>query len=225
MKKELSNIEYQEIIKKEEIHSIILLLVYFSLLGLDSFTANVELKSIKYIFAIVFYVGLFLLSILLFKDRLKNDFIVYKENAKKDIRFIIPRLVVMYIIYFAVSFFLLIIRRSISANQSTINNLPILIYYILVFIWAPIIEEIIFRVAIRRIIKNDKLFIIASAVIFGLIHCLSEKNIYNIIITAIPFSILGGFYAYVYSKTNNVVNNILCHFFHNGVLPTILKML
>ena len=45
-----------------------------------------------------------------------------------------------------------------------------------------------------------------------------EGSVIMALIMAVPYSILGGGFAYIYAKTNNITNNILCHGFHNFVV-------
>lgn len=92
-------------------------------------------------------------------------------------------------------------------------------------LWAPIVEELIFRGSLRRFIKNDKLFIVVSAVVFGLIHTIVETTLINVFVMAIPYMILGGFFAYVYAKTDNICNNILAHAFQNAVGMLLVNLL
>lgn len=84
-------------------------------------------------------------------------------------------------------------------------------------LWAPIVEELIFRGSLRRFIKNEKLFMVISAVIFGLMHTMVEATLINVFVMAIPYMILGSFFAYVYVKTDNICNSILAHAFQNAV--------
>ena len=70
---------------------------------------------------------------------------------------------------------------------------------------------------LRRIIKNNSLFIIASALVFGLLHTMHEPMLFNMIIMGIPYAAMGGFLAYMYTKTNNITTNISCHGIYNLV--------
>ena len=89
---------------------------------------------------------------------------------------------------------------------------------------TPIVEEVIFRGVLRRFIKNNTLFIIASGIIFGVLHTIGEASLANIIIMAMPYAVLGGGWAYLYAKTDNITNNILAHAFQN-TLATLLSLM
>ena len=106
-------------------------------------------------------------------------------------------------------------KQSTSVNQSTLESLPKWFVIPAAIIWAPIVEELVFRGVLRRFIKKDALFIIISALLFGLMHTIDEQSLLNVIIWTIPYSVLGGFLAYIYDKTNNICTNILLHSFIN----------
>jgi len=172
---------------------------------------------------IIFYVVMLGLSIAIFKDKLKRDIKQFKDNAKAYIKYILPRLGITYLIITITNLICIIItQQAQSVNQEAIEALPMWFVIPSAIIWAPIVEELIFRGVLRRFIKNDKLFIIASALIFGLLHTTSELTILNVFIMAIPYAILGGFLAYIYAKTDNITNNILIHAFQNTMSTLIM---
>lgn len=219
----IPQVEYQRSTKKELIYGIVLVLVYFSpfLLGMliqDNVSTNV-LKIIDILYNVV----LLILSILCFKDRLKKDIKLFKENTKSYIKYILPKLGIMYIIFLVINVVcILITGQADSVNQSTLEAMPLWYTIPLAVLWAPIVEEAIFRGVLRRFIKNNKLFIITSAIIFGLLHTMSEATLFNAIIMAIPYAVLGGFFAYLYAKTENISCNILAHCFQNTLASIIM---
>jgi membrane protease YdiL (CAAX protease family) len=42
-----------------------------------------------------------------------------------------------------------------------------------------------------------------------------EETLLNVIIKAIPYTILGGFFAYTYTKTENITTNMMAHAINN----------
>ena len=92
-------------------------------------------------------------------------------------------------------------------------------------IWAPIVEELIFRGSLRRFIKNNKIFIVISAVVFGLLHTIVEATLTNVLFMAIPYMVIGGFFAYLYAKTENICTNIFSHAFFNTIATIFMSFL
>ena len=103
--------------------------------------------------------------------------------------------------------------------------MPLWISFILAVFWAPIVEEVLFRGCIRRFINNDILFIVISGFIFGFLHTMAEKSLFDAFTMMLPYAVLGGGFAYIYSKTNNITTNILCHFLHNTIVMLFLIMI
>ena len=128
-------------------------------------------------------------------------------------------------IFFVASLTCIIIAKSISSNQTVLETMPFYVLLPLAIIYAPVVEEALFRGCIRRFIANDILFIIISGIVFGLLHTFfSEFLIFNILVLAIPYALMGAFLAYIYTKTNNIFSNIFCHAFNN-LIATIISML
>ena len=226
VKRKIPELEYVSPSKKHIIIGIVLLLLYFSNFLIAYFLKTTTSTALKAIIPIAFYIIIFVAFIIYLKDIIKKDFKIFKENWKAYISFILPRLGIMYLIYYACNIIcVLLSHKAVSENQSLIEALPLWLTFPLAVIWAPIVEEGVFRFCIRNFIKNKIVFIVLSSLIFGLIHCIHESSIVNIILTAIPYSILGGFMAYLYAKTNNATCNILAHAFHNFLAMLISTIL
>lgn len=93
--------------------------------------------------------------------------------------------------------------------QNLINSSDIWLNLILISIFGPIFEEILFRkFLIDRTIKyGARVSIIISAVIFGFFH----GNIYQFFYAFL----LGGFFAYVYIKTGKIIYTMALHIIVN----------
>ena len=89
--------------------------------------------------------------------------------------------------------------------QQLISSIDIWLNFFIISIIAPIFEEIIFRkIIIDRTIKYGvKVSILMSAIIFALFHGNLNQFFYTFLI--------GGFFAYVYVKTGNIIYSIILH--------------
>ncbi len=211
IKKEIPKLEEIAITKKEIFIGIALVLIYFSQFIWGSYI--IKSNILRWSIIIIFYLSVLVLSILFWNKSIKRDLKVLKENFGTYIRFILPRFGLMYIAYFVVTIFTIIITKNIgSVNQQNLESLPSWYVIPLAIIYAPIVEETIFRGLIHKLIKNDTIFIIVSGISFGLLHTISsEVTLLNVIFKALPYSVLGGFLAYIYSKTENISTNMFCH--------------
>ena len=194
--------------------------IFIKLLGINYETLSSTIKSIY----LIFYES-FILFMLIFiykkefidnlKDFLKNN----KEYFKKYFKYWILIVVLMGISNYIVSFFT---SNNVSENQQAIIDMlkryPIYTFFITV-ITAPFIEELVFRLSIRKLFAHtDILFIIVSGLLFGSLHVIgSVQSIYDYLFI-IPYSIPGFIFAYIYTKTNNICVPISLHFIHNGVM-------
>ena len=84
-------------------------------------------------------------------------------------------------------------------------------------IFAPFMEEMIFRKCIRKIFNNNVLFIIVSGLLFGLAHNLEVIGKPDMIYI-IPYALFGSIFAYTYVKTKSVFVPMTFHFIHNTIL-------
>lgn len=212
IKKEIPKIEYKKSSKKELIKPLILLVIYFSQFIWGRFLNEKNAMIIE----IIFYISMLVLSILFYKKELKEHLILFKNNFKEYMKFIIPRYLIGIILFAIINLIsILITNKATSINQQTIESLPNWYILPLAVIWAPIVEELVFRVSIRKIINNQKLFIIVSSLIFGFMHAVNEATMFNMIITTLPYATLGAVLAYIYTKTNNIISNMSVHFIQN----------
>ena len=221
-KKKIPKIEYEKTVKKEKWLAGILLLVYFLGILIIPVPKNQILAVIRVAGT---YVVLFVLSIIAFWEELIKSFKILKENFGTYASFLAPRLLIMYVGLVLCNLISIIIsQKGVSENQSAIEAMPRIISIPLAIIWAPIVEELVFRGAVRKFIRNDKVFIVATALIFGLMHSIGEATLFNVIVMAIPYSFLGGYFAYLYTKSNNITTNIIAHGVNNTIASILTLM-
>lgn len=221
---ELPVIDREKVDKKKIVLAIILLLVYFSQFLWSGLIVKTGLS--KLLIGAIFYIMMIILSLTIFRDLFTENFRVFKNSFKTYFNNLIGTIGKFYLVYFLIAMVTVFLAKAdTSVNQSNVEALPIWYSFPLAVIYAPIVEESLFRGCIRRFIKNDKLFIVVSAITFGLLHTLfTELNIFNAIVLAIPYMTIGGFLAYLYKKTNNMFTNMSFHAFHNtmAMIITIL---
>ena len=107
-----------------------------------------------------------------------------------------------------------------STNQEYITKLlgkyPIYTIVATILI-APLTEELIFRLNIRKIFKNNIVFIITSGLVFGALHMTVATSIKELLFI-IPYSIPGFIFAYTLTKSKNIFVPISLHMLHNTVM-------
>ena len=109
---------------------------------------------------------------------------------------------------------------GVGANEETVQSLltqqPILAF-IATTLFAPIVEELIYRKSLQDCFKNKTLFIVISGLIFGLIHVIGSSNPLDYLFI-ISYGLFGACFAKIIVETDNVYSTIMVHMFHNGVL-------
>lgn len=189
-----------------------------SLLGINYMSFNYDQKMLTTFIISIFYL---LIILFLYRKELFIDLKDFKNNYKKYIsKYIIIYLIGVLLMIIGNTIISKITNQSLSGNEiqirERITNYPLIMIFSTI-IYAPIIEEIIFRKSIKNIFKNKYLFIIISGLIFGILHITNFKDL-NEILYSIPYIIMGLDFAYIYYKTNNIFTTITFHFCHNLIL-------
>ena len=120
--------------------------------------------------------------------------IIYKNDLKKDLKKINKKDILKSLIYFLIGFSLMILANYIinykiipnGISNNELENRKVLlnnkiIYSIMLCILTPFIEEIIFRLSLKKAIKNNTIFIIISSIIFSTLHLLSNTKLIELL--------------------------------------------
>ena len=110
-----------------------------------------------------------------------------------------------------------------QAVRSLIDLYPLYMLFS-VSIYAPFIEELIFRKSIKDSIlsiKDNKvtkyIYIIISGLVFSSLHVIGITSSYLDYLYIIPYLALGITFAALYYKTDNVFTTITMHSLHNTI--------
>ncbi len=211
---------------KEEIIGILVLIGYLllSILGQDILLllgVNKLSTPLKLVVALIYDLLLLITIIFIYLKTIVKDFNDFKSNIKYYID--------NYFKYFFLNLGLMMLSNLIIINITSINNstnqeyitsllgkYPLYTIVATVLI-APITEELMFRLNIRKIFKSDKLFIIMSGLIFGALHMTVATSIKELLFI-IPYSIPGIIFAYTLTKSKNIFVPISLHTMHNTLM-------
>ena len=194
----------------------------YKIFKLDFITFDINIKIIYLL--LVDFITLCTIIILL-KDKLIKDFEDFKKKNmfyfKETIKYWLIGLSIMMISNLIIN---MISSKGIANNEEAIRNLfdvsPIYIFLTAV-VFAPLLEEFTFRLGIRKIIKNDYLFIITSGLLFGGLHVIGSFKTMFDLLYIIPYSSLGIMFAYILKKYDNIFISTWFHFMHNGLLMSL----
>ncbi len=185
-----------------------------------------RLKIHNFISSIILYAIIFVFIILLNIKNYIKDGRVFLKNFKKYLPFIIKRYFIMFATYLLVGVVVSLLNNGAQAsNQESLNSMfktmPIFVA-LLSCIYAPIIEESIFRLDIHNLIKNKYVFIILSGFLFGIAHVVNSYTSTSDLLYALVYGTMGINLAKAYYDSNNIFVSISMHFIQNTVAIIIM---
>ncbi len=208
---------------------ILCIIIYFGLsdmqvsfLSLFHINYNEMSLPFKVTYLIIFEIFLMSLIVIVLNKKISRDFQnmrkYHKEYFKKYFKFWLISVGIMMLSNFIINFF---VKTGISANEETIRETfkisPIYIFFSSV-IFAPVVEELVFRQSLKNIIPNKYIFIIVSGIIFGGLHVITSLTSVTDLLYLIPYCAPGFAFAYILADSDNIFIPISLHFMHNGIL-------
>lgn len=212
---------------KELIKGILIICTYFVLQIILSipFVFLLEDKKISINTAYLFiYLGLSIVYTMIYRKSIKENIKDLKKNYKTIIKTTLKYWSLGLVIMILSSFIIGLFNIPTSDNQNTnielFKQAPIL-QSLCAIIFAPIIEELVFRHSFRKFTNNPTIFALTTGLIFGFVHITSSitslKDL-TMMIHLIPYSAVGIAFGYAYKKNNNnIIGTILIHSIHNMI--------
>ncbi len=163
-----------------------------------------------------------IILILIFKEDIKRGIKDLRKNFANRAILSLNSWIIGCILMISSSFIIsFILKQEVSTNESLVRqSIKIAPLYMLFTcsIMAPIFEELVFRKSLYGLIKNKWLFILISGLGFGLLHVLGSYNNPLDFLYVIPYGSMGCCFAYLLTKTDNIVLPIIIHMIHNTIL-------
>ncbi len=212
--------------------SVILLLSYFIIYNFI-FPLLAEIISLYNSFNTIIVNAIFdiLYLIIIFwcvKDIIIEGFIKFKSNLKSNtIELFKQTLLILAINIFCSLFISIIFGVHTSQNQEIVNELLGSYFLYTSFsscIFAPIVEETIFRLSIFRTMYKNNFWLpaLVSSIVFGGVHVLGSLLLGNYLdlVNIITYSLMGLVICAYYYRKDNFFAPIMLHFMNNlvGVL-------
>lgn len=199
---------------------MLLVLMYSSI---PIFIFRIDFNSLSPIMQIVYYlvcdITFMLIILLMYRKTFINDvkeyFKDFKNNFEVSFKYWFAGFVVMVISNLLITIFFTGANAGNEENvRSMISDAPIYMLFA-VGIYAPFVEEMIFRKGFREIFKSKYVYIIMSGVVFGSLHVISSISSPSDLLYLIPYSALGIAFASLYYKTDNIFSSMIMHSIHN----------
>ena len=215
----------KNIVKLIIIFTVFLCSSLFKLIPVYLFNINVKnMSNTTYTLLTLFSdICIFIIGLVLYGKELIKEWKTFKkkpgENFDIAFKYYFIGLAIMIGSNIIINF---ILKLGNSQNEQAVQGLiktnP---WLMLLFagLFAPIIEELVFRKSLKNVLKNKNLFIFISGFVFGLLHIIG----YNLktpleLLYIIPYGALGFMFALMDYKINSTYPSIFMHMFHNTAL-------
>lgn len=170
------------------------------------------------------------LSVLLtnYKD-LKSNLIIFIRNFKTYLPFIIKRYFIMLGLMLLVGIPIVLLNNgNTSSNQAALNvmfkKLP---FFALVLstIYAPFVEENVFRLSLFKLFKNKTVFIVISGFLFGALHMIDKFTSFYDLLYIFQYATLGICLAKAFVDSKNIFVPISMHFIQNFIAAILVLLI
>ncbi len=196
---------------------LIQLVILPFILGFGFQILEIDLNNDKLLalFWLIIQIIMLLILVYSYRDSLKKQL---KKFGKKEIKTSLKFWVLAFVTMMIINSIATLIEGGIPNNEALNRQLLLempLIQGATILI-APFIEELIFRFSLRKVFKSNVLFILISGFLFGIIHMASGVVSLVDILHFLTYSLMGGYLAVAYVKTDNIFSSITAHFIHNA---------
>ena len=208
---------------KKSILNILIYILFPSIIPLF-FTNNINSKEYM-IYMFISYILLTIYFTTIYKEELINNIKkLNKKNILTTLIYFIAGFILMMLSNYIINY--IIIPNGISNNEQGNRELLLnnkLLYGLLLSLIIPYIEEIVFRLSLKKSIKNNTTFILVSSTIFSLLHIVSTTKLIELLYF-IPYFILGLTFSTIYTKTNNIYCSTISHILNNTITVLIILL-
>lgn len=207
---------------------LFLLMLIFPCIPLEIFRIDLDKLSFNYkvLYNFMCDIGFMIILFMIYKNELIIKFKEYFKNFRENTNTTFKYYLIGFLVMIISNIVIVLFFKNASANneeavRTLIDKAPLYMIFS-VSIYAPFVEEIIFRKGIKDSVmafSNNKftkyLFILISGILFGSMHVIgSVTSVYDYLYI-IPYSALGISFAALLYKTDNIFSTITIHSIHN----------
>ncbi len=215
---------------------LLLGMAYFPYIPIEIFNINYEnfSQGIKVLYTFCTDLGFMLILFLIYRKTLvkdlKNYLKKFSKNFETSFKYYFIGLIIMVVSNLIITF---VFTEANANNEDAVRSLIDLYPLYMVFsvaIYAPLVEELIFRKSIKdavyaygdnKISKIGKFickyaYIIVSGLIFASLHVVGMATSLFDYLYIISYMSLGCAFSALYAKTDNIFSSISMHSLHNS---------
>lgn len=194
----------------------------FQLIPIYLFDIDVKEMSVNMELYLTIFNNFILMLILLFifRKRIVGDIKDFKNNFNKNIDIGFKYWFLGMLMMVGSNLVIMVLTpNEVSNNEQAVRSLIEASPYlslIVTAIFAPILEELVFRVGLKESFKSKYLFCLASGIIFGLLHVIFSYTSLIDFLYVIPYGSLGFVFAMMLYDTKNIYTSMAMHMAHNS---------
>lgn len=185
--------------------------------------------SIKVFYLVCFGILMMNILLLIYNKKIANDYKDIKKNHSKYFsKYLKYWLICLFVMMTSNLIINLLFTNNIPTNEQairdTFNISPFYIFFEAV-LFAPIVEELVFRLSFKKIFSNKWVFVILSGLVFGSMHVFNDFHTFSDLLYIIPYSTPGIAFALMLKDSDNILVPMSFHFLHNGILISLQFMI
>lgn len=170
------------------------------------------------------YIVTLLVLFFIYRKKLLNDAKNFKSSIKGTFKHLLIIYITAMILMYISNLVLYYTVGSIASNETNVRqmifNSPLLMG-ISFGIFAPIVEELIFRYPYKEAKTNKFLKFIIYTLVFAFAHIVGDLSLTGILYI-IPYTFLSTGIGYSFYKTDNIYTSMIAHIFNNTFTIIIL---
>lgn len=162
-----------------------------------------------------------------YKKDLQEEFNEYKKQKSK-----LKNILIWVLILFGVNIVLSLILKIVMPQLNNLDNnsesivqlfeISTIYTFFKTLLYAPVIEELVFKKAIRDIIHNDTAFVLISSSIYTIMNFIYTTSVPEYIwFDIIQYFTFSSILSLAYIKNKNIIPVMIIKFIYN-LIPTIL---
>lgn len=197
-------------------------LIPLELLNIDYDTLSITNQTLLSLFSSLVMI---IILIIIYRKSLKKDLKDFKDHYKEYLDLGLKCWIMGLVIMCASNLLIGLLTPVKEANnevlvQEMLKTTPLLSFISATF-FAPFIEEMLFRKSLGDIYENNYIKIFMCALVFGSLHVIFSMTSAWDLLYILPYGALGGAFAYILTKKNNILIPITFHMLHNGIITII----
>lgn len=195
------------------------ILLTFGLTILTSFVLALayQITHIWGIAYILCYIIMIIILFKIFKSDLTSDIKNLNDDIKKNWQNILIFTIIFTVLLYVSNYMIVKYLGNMAANEilsrNQLKSSPLLMGISMV-IFAPIVEEIIYRLPYKKVENKRLLSFFIYTIIFALAHIAFNNGLKELLFL-IPYIFLSLSIGYGFYKTNNIYVSIIVHILNN----------